>query len=836
MTIEELQNQYIKIPEEMKALKRWICFKLEPKEDGKLNKTPINAISGKPAKSNDSSTWTKFKLAITGCVKYGCDGIGFMLGDGIFGVDLDDSAYKKLKKGEITEEQYKVERVKFDELVKEFTSKLNSYTELSVSKKGYHIICYGNLPEGRRRNDLLGIETYDSLRYFAMTGNTINNIPLQPREEEIKELWSKYIDDGKAKKNKEMLESYQKPEFELEDDELIKKIMVSKQSEKFEKLFYAGDLSLAYDDHSRADQMLCNLLAFWTNKNKEQMDRLFRNSALYREKWERDDYRERTLNEALLYTENQYTPVPENQEEPVIRNKEVKSRQYINEKTGEVEQGYIPYMNIDDNGEPIFRIKKNFNNYTLDDTGNANRFYDYFGDLFKYNKTDKIYMFWTGKTWIRDTKHIIRKYANKLIDVLRVEEKSIEDKISKLTAQGQVDEAKGLEKYLDAFRKNITRVSNKAGKDAMLSELESFGNIPIESSEFNTDKLLLNTESGIINLETGNIDPFDSSKLMSMNTNCEVSYERPDTWLAFLQSIFYRGADDQSIMESFEIIDYVQMALGYSLTGSCSQQGMFILYGDGSNGKSTFSDEIHFMMGDYADSVESNVLMTQKVQNNSIQYTLAKLKNKRFVLSGETEMGEKLAEAEVKHITGDGQINARFAYGNEFSYTPEYKIWLSTNNKPVIVGKDLGIWRRIFLIPFLRSFSDAEKDITMPAKLKAETSKILGWCVQGYQKYKAAGYRLRLPKCLEKERTEYKEQMDVLSRFINDECQLVDGGMANAKQLYNTYKDWVVDNAEYQLRKNKFEEELVRKKFEKTSYAGETVFKGLIIKKKKLSF
>ena len=836
MTIEELQNQYIKIPEEMKALKRWICFKLENK-DGRLNKTPINAINGKPARSNDPSTWTKFKLAINGCVKYECDGIGFMLGDGIFGVDLDDSAYKKFKKGELSEKEYNLERIKFEELVEEFTTKLNSYTELSVSGKGYHIICYGTLPEGRRRNDLLGIETYDNLRYFAMTGNTTNNIPLQERNEEIKELWAKYIDDGKIVKNKEIIENYQKPEIELEDDVIIQKIMNSKQKDKFERLYYNGDLTLTYDDHSRADQALCNILAFWTNKNKEQIDRIFRNSALYRDKWERQDYRERTINESLMYVNTEYSPQPQNQDEANIKNKEFKSRQYINEETGEIEQGYIPYMNIDSNGDPIFRIKKNFNYYTLDDTGNAMRFYDYFGDLFRFNKTDKIYMFWTGKTWIRDTKHIIRKYANKLIDVLREEEKTIEEKIQKLTTEGQVDEAKNQTKYLEAFRKNISRISNKAGKDAMLSELESYGKIPIESSQFNNDKFLLNTESGIVNLETGSIDQFDPDKLMSLNTNCEVSFEEPSEWIKFLYSIFYRGEDDESFRETVEIIDYVQMALGYSLTGSCAQQGIFILYGDGSNGKSTFTEQIHYMLGDYASSVESNVLMTQKVQNNSIQYTLAKLKNIRFVLSGETEMGEKLAEAEVKHITGDGQINARFAYGNEFSYTPEYKIWMSTNNKPVIVGKDLGIWRRIFLIPFLRSFTDKEKDIRMPAKLRAETSKILGWCIRGYQMYKEKGYRLRLPSCLEEERNNYKEQMDVISRFLHDECDIVEGSVANAKDLFECYKDWVVDNAEFQLRKNKFEEELIRKKYIKSSQNGEVIFRGLAIKKKKrLSF
>ena len=111
MTVESLQKQYINVPEEMKVLKRWVCFKKEVLE-GEIKKMPINAINGKYAKSNDPNTWTRFNLAIGGCVKYNCDGIGFMLGDGVFGIDLDDGAYKRLKKGEITEELYKLSRRK----------------------------------------------------------------------------------------------------------------------------------------------------------------------------------------------------------------------------------------------------------------------------------------------------------------------------------------------------------------------------------------------------------------------------------------------------------------------------------------------------------------------------------------------------------------------------------------------------------------------------------------------------------------------------------------------------------------------------------------------------
>lgn len=820
MTVESLQKQYINVPEEMKVLKRWVCFRKEELE-GEIKKMPINAINGKYAKSNDPSTWTRFNLAIGGCVKYKCDGIGFMLGDGVFGIDLDDGAYKRLKKGEITEELYKFERQKFDIIINEFVKGLNSYSERSVSGKGVHIICYGKLPEGRRRKG--DFESYEKGRFFAMTGDVINNVPLQHREEEIIPLWKKYIDDGKPSVSQQAKE-YVKPEFELDDELLIEKIQKSVQGAKFKALM-EGDLTIANDDHSSADQMLCNILAFWTAKNKEQMDRIFRNSALYREKWERLDYREWTLNKAISITKEVYQA-----EIPSYLNEKpkVQDQKFLNEETGEITDTFLPNMNIDEEGEPIFKIKKIYKAYTLDDTGNAMRFYDYFGDLFRYNKTDKVYMYWTGKTWIRDEKDIIKKYANKLIEIMREEAESIKEKIERFRSEGKKDEENDQKKLLEAFTKNITRISNKAGKDAMLSELTSYGKIPVTSHEFNKDIYLLNTESGIVNLLDGKLYPFDHSKMISKNTNCKVSFQEPKNWIAFLESIFYRGDSEIEKQETNEILKFIQMSLGYSLSGSCAEQGLFLLFGGGSNGKSTFTEQIAYMMGDYADNVQSAVLMQQKVQNNAATYSLAKLKNTRFVSTGETDEGGKLAEAQIKSWTGDEKISARFLYGNEFSYKPEFKIWMSTNNKPIIRGTDFGIWRRIFPIPFIRTFTKEQKDRKMPEKLRAETAQILGWCIQGFKLYtESGGLDKNLPACLERERDNYKTQMDIVEQFLEKQCQRVNGYLTSARALYQNYKVWAQDNTEYLMKQSKFEEEILNKKITVVKKDGERHYKGI---------
>lgn len=830
MNYEELQKQYKRVPDELKKLKRWVCFRVENK-DGENRKMPINALFGSYAKCNDKMTWTNFQLALNGCVKYNCDGLGFMLGDGIFGVDLDDGAWKSLKKGVITEDEYEIAKKEFDEVCDEIVKGLNSYTERSISKKGLHIICYGTLPNGRRRSG--NFEMYDSGRFFAFTGDVINNVPIQERTSEIKPLWEKFINNGKPMTQPISIEQCSKPDFELEDEEIIEKIRKSSQAQKFEDL-YNGFMGEFNDDHSAADQAFCNILAFWTANNFEQIDRIFRNSALMRDKWDQKrgehTYGERTIMTAISMTSEVYKPRFIAPELPAFlatkKKPNVSAKKYMDEETGELINDFIPNMSIDEDGEPIFKKKIIYKRYHLDDTGNANKFYDYFGEYFKYNVTDKTFMYWTGKTWIVDEKDIIKKYANMLIEISRDEIPSIEENIENYTKEGKTVEAEIEEEYLKAFRKNLTRMSNKAGKEAMISEFKVLKQISAKSDEFNNDKLLLNTDSGIVNLATGDLQPFNYDAMMSKNTNCKVVNEQPQVWLQFLESIFYRGDEPSKKEETKQIIHFIKKALGYSLTADCSEQGLFLLYGDGSNGKSTFVEQISYMMGDYADSVSSSVLMRQKTQNDSTRFTLAKLKNIRFVAASETEDGEQLAEAQVKNFTGGEKISAQFKFGNEFSYVPEFKVWLSTNNLPIIRGNDYGIWRRIYAIPFLRRFTDDEKDKSLPQRLREETPKILAWCIEGYQEYlKDNG--LNLPECLKKVRTDYKNQMDVVSKFLEDRTIKQAGFRTNARTLFQNYKMWAQDNLEFSLKQSKFETQLIAKGYPVEKRGGEKVYVGV---------
>lgn len=816
--IIELQQQYSKLPNEIKSMKRWVCF-------NKIDKIPRNPMNGGYASVDKSYTWTTFNVALLGCVKYNFDGLGFMLGEGLVGIDLDNHIDEKTGKSPLSDEEFK-------KLINEFVSNIDSYAELSQSGQGVHIICKAHLPEGNKKSPT--VEMYDTNRYFAMSGNVVNDMPIECREAELYKLWEKYLgkseftrketDYTKSLNNGAMHfgEMYQEVTdnlLSLSDNEIIEKIQSSKNGVEFIRL-YNGDMSEYSDDHSAADMALCQILAFWCARNKSQMDRIFRTSALMRPKWDarrgKDTYGNITLDNAINSASDVFTP--SNKKSNIFSQVAQANKIIINNNESAV------LMNLDENGDPIFNSKKIFKHYSLTDTGNAERFYDYFGNLFRWNKKNKNFMFWTGKTWINDDGNLIaKKYADIIVKILKEEVDDYDEQIKEAVKNGQDEEAKDLKTFQEAARKNMTRVANSAGKEAMLKELQHLHGLPCTNTDFDMNPELLNTDSGVVDLRTGEIKPFDAKLMLSKNTNCKVSFEEPKTWLKFLNDIFQRGKQE----ETQEIIDCIQMCLGYSLSGLTTEQCMFMLYGDGSNGKSTYVETIQKLMGDYAATTPSKTLMSSKFEGSGKQFSLAKLNGARYVSTGETGQGGKLEEETVKIMTGSDKISAAFKGKDEFDFYPQFKVWMSTNHKPNIRGTDKGIWRRIFLFPFERSFSEKEKDKDMPFKLAKEIPSILGWCIRGYIKYIECGKNIAKPKCLEEALSEYKSEMDVITRFINYQCQNFPNYQTSANDLYQNYKRWALDDNEYVMPQSDFSKSMISKGYEKKRKSEGFVYIGI---------
>lgn len=262
-------RDYTAIPQELQALRQWVGWKLEPR-DGKPTKVPINPRTGKLAKSNDPTTWGPVDEAIAAVTRFGLNGPGFMFSkdDPYVGIDLDHCL------GDDGQPNVFAEHI---------LGKITSYTEISPSGRGLHIIAKGTIPTGRKKGAL---EMYSSVRFFTMTGHVFQGRDTI-RDADLETVYREQFGQDKAKADESRADDRRRQE--LSDEDVLAVARGAKNSAKFLSL-WAGDWSGYYPSQSEGDSGLCMLLAFYTQKDAAQMDRLFRRSGLMRPKWDERHY------------------------------------------------------------------------------------------------------------------------------------------------------------------------------------------------------------------------------------------------------------------------------------------------------------------------------------------------------------------------------------------------------------------------------------------------------------------------------------------------------------------------------------------------------------------
>lgn len=718
------------IPDELKKLAQWVCWCGD-------DKIPKNPHTGRNAASNKPVTWGSFADAVSACEKYHFDGIGFMFANGYFGVDLDKC----------------VDDLDFCD---EFVDTLKSYAEYSKSGTGIHIICKGELPQGARRKG--NVEMYSSGRYFICTGDMYNSNyrTITNCTESIKALHAKYLPSA----TQTIPDKRQVEIVNMDDQEVIDKARNCKSGYLF-NILYSGNWQGVYSSQSEADLALCNQLAFWTQKNEEQMDRIFRTSGLMRTKWDEkrsgSTYGAITIGKACANCLNVYEP-----------------KKYDDD----TKLAFALFRN----GQ--MRAEEPKKQYDMTDTGNAHRLQDRFGSIIRYSYNRKKWFWWDGKLWRVDDSGEIKKLADLICDDIKKEAFQEQD-----------------EKTQADMLKWASRTASSKGKEAMIKECQHLPGIPVSQDDMDAYADYINCKNGIVNLRNGELIPHESSFMMSKmcNTDYDQSNKKPTLWLSFLNDV--TNGDK-------ELQEYIQRCVGYSLTGSTAEQCAYFLYGLGNNGKSTFLDTLADLLGGYSSNAQPDTLMMKKWSGDSANSDIARLKGSRFVTSEEPTEGVRLNEGLLKQLTGGSKVTCRFLYGDEFEYTPEFKIWIATNHKPIVRGTDYGIWRRIKLIPFEVNIPKEKVDKDLKLKLKKEFPQIFKWAVDGCIKWRKSG--MTEPQCVQDAVKEYKHEMDLLAGFI-EECVEIDyesNEKVLAKDLFSAYIRWAKENKEYEMSSKKFFSEI----------------------------
>jgi putative DNA primase/helicase len=413
--------------------------------------------------------------------------------------------------------------------------------------------------------------------------------------------------------------------------------------------------------------------------------------------------------------------------------------------------------------------------YERNDSGNAQRLIDAYGEDIRYCHPWRKWLAWDGRRWDEDASYIVTRHAEDVVSRMLQEALSI---------------PKAENKETEAERLAAIRFARSCGNSARIRAMTEIAQagymIPIEPEQFDQGKVLLNCDTGTLDLKTGELRAFERgdyhTKIWGVPDEPGAKCPR---WERFLLQVM--GG-------KVYLVEFIQRVIGYSLTGDTSEQCMFILHGSGANGKSTMLGVLQNILGCYAKAAESSVFVEKK-NDSAAFYALASLWGARLVTSIETGEGRKLDEPLVKQSTGGDVITCRRMREDFWQYTPEFKLFLATNHRPTIRGTDGGIWRRIRLIPFEVTFPEQQRDKGLVSKLLDEAPGILAWAVRGCLEWRAGG--LREPQEVLTATQEYRHEQDVLGVFLDECCLVGPERRDTAQNIYQAYSRWARDNGAF---------------------------------------
>lgn len=725
------------IPNEMKEYPVWICWKKEKRNNGKIAKIPMNPYDGRYGDVTNPAKWTTFEKAVEACKKYNMDGIGFVFSKdyGFVGIDIDQC---------IDEEGI------LSDFAKDIIEELDSYTELSPSGTGIHIYCFGKLPEGKRRDSKLGIEMYDSERFFTVTGNTgvgrkeLRDKGVFERTKELEMVYERYLQgvnrfeeskkDLFGRREDERLEvgSYNTSRYfegnDLNEEEIINRAIRSKNGMKFQDL-YNGEWKQYYQSQSDADQAFCNMLAFWTARDAEKIDIIFRRSELFREKWDRrhfgngKTYGQATIEKAIVSCGNIY----------------------------EVRSGF---EGIRDNEVSRSKVKGSQENTPC------------------YSKLDTLPIWYSqsnGK--VTFLPGLLAKHMAENVPAIYVGGKFYLYKngvYSELSVEGAMRMVQ--EHLIDQYSKS------SHVKDAFELWKNKIYKAPEELNEESKNHII-NFKNGLFDIRNREFIEHNPEHLTTVQLNCNYNPDANcDNFMKFMREVLPE-----------DCIELAQELVGYLLVPFTSAQKAFVLYGPPRTGKSTFLRVVESIIGrenisnvpwQELDSRFKTALLYGKMVN-----IFADLPNKSIKDAGV-----------FKALTGEDMLVGEHKFGTPFSFKNKARLIFSCNELPKnYADKTDAFYRRLIILPFNKQVGANEIDTRLSEKLANEKDGIIQWALQGLYRLMENDFRFT-----ENEETKniidnYKTESDSVLWFIKNCCEINEGSSVGSVELYNSYKKSCVD-------------------------------------------
>lgn len=324
---------------------------------------------------------------------------------------------------------------------------------------------------------------------------------------------------------------------------------------------------------------------------------------------------------------------------------------------------------------------------------------------------------------------------------------------------------------------------SSAGISGCLKQAETDERVVVGLASLDADPWILNTPAGVVDLRTGQLRPPTPEQMCTKMTTVAPAAAADPLWTRFLDDTF--GTDH-------ELRGYVQRLVGLTLIGQAREQLLAFLHGLGANGKSTLAETLMHALGTgetgYATAAPAEMLMIRKHSEHPAE--LAQLAGTRMVVCSELDDGQRFAEAKIKQLTGRDSINARFLYGQPFTFTPSHTIWLLGNHRPQARTGGMAFWRRVKLIEFAHVVPLEQRDPALGDKLNAAAGTVLSWAIAGALDYLRDG--IREPRSVSDAVSAYAADQDTIGRFVEDSCHRADSETVRvaAGVLRTEYESW----------------------------------------------
>jgi len=414
------------------------------------------------------------------------------------------------------------------------------------------------------------------------------------------------------------------------------------------------------------------------------------------------------------------------------------------------------------------------NPYPCTDLGNAERFAACHGDSVKFDAANRCWRVWDGRRWAADSSLRVFKLAAQTA-------RNIMQEAASASAPATKDSHDIRKSLADWAIKSESRDRLAA----MIEVAKSQDGIAMDASSFDADIMLFNCLNGTIDLKTGILRPHKKSDLLTKLS--KVEYRKGATctrWERFL--IDATGND-------VDVIRFLQMVAGYTLTGSTIEEKLFLLCGPEASGKTTFLEALRTILGDYGATIDPAMLTkaSHRRQSGAASPDVARLPGVRLAAGSELENGKELKECLAKSLTGGETITARQLYAGYFDFLPQFKIILALNHCPRCNADDGAIWRRMVRIGFDKTVPVDRRDKTLKPYLRdprGGAPAVLAWAVEGCLIWQSEG--LVIPNAVQQSTDNYRNESDPIHSFFEDRLSFNPMGWMPWVEIWMAYQEY----------------------------------------------